>query len=480
MESQPIIVVLLFGSLLLTHQEGPWDEISVIVLFVGLHWWVLLANRTLSHRNMACRLVLLLGLVGAVSLVLATHRSLFAPIPWQQIHTPWLGGCGPNGCEIVPFNFVPFVTAESMLLLMVSLILYSWLRGMKRVKEGDHSQEQAMTSFKWSFSTLLILLVLAAFNLGSTQGALLASLTIALPLFFLSSLLTLSLTNMLSRSFRGSGEQTSSTRLWTATLPLLWVVLLIVAMILEVVVFPPLLALFQPLWSGVGEAIVVRLNWLASLQHRPFVPRDMMHHHIEITPIGDYQLNPPVWFLPTVGIIGVVLVIILGVFLLRHFVTSSYENDEDLVKEKVSWWELWRQRRRQKRTNAFKLEPLDPASARAQYRTFLLAMANRGQGLARSSEETPDEYQARLLAALRQSRGDEATSSPTSLLADITNAYNRERYGGVQTQVLPYDRDKSLGLSNNSKERHAKSNCVSHTVSTQEPRIPMYLLNHII
>ncbi len=439
MESQPIIVVLLFCSLLMVHQAGPWDEISVILLFVGLHWWALLSSRMLSRQKMVHRLVLLLGLAGAVSFVLATHRSLLAPIPWQQIHTPWREGCGPDGCEIVPFNIVPFVTAESMLLLMGALILYSWLRGMKRVQEGDSSQEQVMTSFKWSFSTLLLLLVLAALNPGSTQNALLASLTIALPLFFLSSLVTLSGTHLLSRSFRGAGEQTSSTRLWMATIPILWVAMLVVAMFLEVFVFPPLLALFQPLWSGVEEGVVTELNWLASLQRRPFVPRDMGHHRREITPLGDYQLHPPVWFLPTVGIIGVVLVIMLGVFLLRQFANSGYGNDEDLVKERVSWWKVWRQHRRQKRTVAFKLEPLDPASARAQYRTFLLAMANRGQGLARSSEETPDEYQARLLAALKQSHRDEAASSPTSLLADLTNAYNCERYGGVQTRMLPYD-----------------------------------------
>ncbi len=119
---------------------------------------------------------------------------------------------------------------------------------------------------------------------------------------------------------------------------------------------------------------------------------------------------------------------------------SSYGNDEDVVKERVSWLELWRQRQRQKRAVAFRLEPLDPASARAQYRTFLLAMANREQRFARSSKETPDEYETRLLAPLRQFPSDEATSPPISLLTDLTNAYNRERYGGVQTHVLPSDR----------------------------------------
>lgn len=439
MESQPIIVILLFGSLLMMHKEGPWGEISVISLLVGLHWWAMLANHMLPHRKTARRLMLFLGLAGAVSLILTTHRSLFAPIPWQQVLSPWQQGCGPDGCYTVPVNISPFVVQESMLLTMLALILYCWLRGMKIVREGNDSQESAMASFKWRFSILLMVLALAVFDIGSTRNVLLASLTIALPLFFLSSLLTLSLTGLLSGDVRGLEKQTSSTRLWTTTLPVLWVAVLLVAMMLEVFVFPPLLALFQPLWNGIEEAIVAALNWLASLQHQPPVIRPLSHHHIENTPAGP-PLHPPIWLLVILSIISVVLLVLLVVFLLRQFTGSSTGIDGGIVKERLSWRELWRQRRRHRRAVAFKLDPLDPASARAQYRTFLLAMASRGQGLERFPEETPDEYQARLLAPLSQIVGDETASPPVSLLANLTSAYNRERYGGVQTPVLPYDR----------------------------------------
>ena len=135
-------------------------------------------------------------------MTLATHRSLLAPIPWQQ-------GCGPEGCYTASINISPLLMQEGMLLTMLAVILYCWRRGIRQAREGNDSQQGAMSAFKWQFSVLLLVLALAALISGPMQNALLASLSVALPLFFLGSLLTLSLSGLPSGYWREAGEQMS-------------------------------------------------------------------------------------------------------------------------------------------------------------------------------------------------------------------------------------------------------------------------------
>jgi hypothetical protein len=78
------------------------------------------------------------------------------------------------------------------------------------------------------------------------------------------------------------------------------------------------------------------------------------------------------------------------------------------------------------------MEKLDPTSIRARYREFLQAMARQGNDMQRKIDETPSEYQYRLLEFARKHyHGHEDDEQASSMfLADLTQAYNRERYGG--------------------------------------------------
>jgi hypothetical protein len=80
------------------------------------------------------------------------------------------------------------------------------------------------------------------------------------------------------------------------------------------------------------------------------------------------------------------------------------------------------------------LEPLDPTSARARYRELLQALAWKREELARRPNETPAEYEARLLALLKmapplEAQGDSTPPDP-AILDELTCAYMQERYAG--------------------------------------------------
>ena len=83
------------------------------------------------------------------------------------------------------------------------------------------------------------------------------------------------------------------------------------------------------------------------------------------------------------------------------------------------------------------LEPLDSSSARARYRGLLQAMTRRGDDLGRRLDETPIEYQARLLTLVenipRDAAQEDETPADAAVLDALTRAYTLERYGGKPT-----------------------------------------------
>ena len=97
------------------------------------------------------------------------------------------------------------------------------------------------------------------------------------------------------------------------------------------------------------------------------------------------------------------------------------------------------QRRRAQKTNALAaLEPLDPTSARARYRELLQELAWNGEKLGRRANETPSEYEKRLLTLLKKApspaEGDGAPPDP-AMLDELTAAYMQERYGGKHPRL---------------------------------------------
>lgn len=87
-----------------------------------------------------------------------------------------------------------------------------------------------------------------------------------------------------------------------------------------------------------------------------------------------------------------------------------------------------RQRRQRHKTN-FKLEPLDPASARAHYRDLLIVANKRGEPIARHPDETPSEYQRRLQSLATELSVRDGEQPGEIIVGELTRAYIPERYG---------------------------------------------------
>jgi hypothetical protein len=115
---------------------------------------------------------------------------------------------------------------------------------------------------------------------------------------------------------------------------------------------------------------------------------------------------------------------------------TSYRIKDDELHEAISARTVLRERRRKRQRD--RVAALDPASARAHYRAFLQAMARRGRDRTRQPDETPLEYQARLLTAAEAGREKPARDTPPALLEDLTGAYVLERYGGKQSRPSKY------------------------------------------
>jgi len=138
-----------------------------------------------------------------------------------------------------------------------------------------------------------------------------------------------------------------------------------------------------------------------------------------------------------VAVIFLVVIVLLIIWATIREWNTAYKIDEDEVRERLSVRSILRQQRRQKhRKNALLLEPLTPNSARAHYRKFLQIMARRGDDLGRRADETPTEYQSRLLTLVENTSHDEAqrenTPAASAILDELTRAYILERYGGKQ------------------------------------------------
>lgn len=88
-----------------------------------------------------------------------------------------------------------------------------------------------------------------------------------------------------------------------------------------------------------------------------------------------------------------------------------------------------RRRRKKQHKTKFRLEPLDPNSVRARYRDLLLATARRGGDIQRRPDETPTEYQQRLLAVVATMPNKEGEPSNAAIVTELTEAYTLERYG---------------------------------------------------
>ena len=119
---------------------------------------------------------------------------------------------------------------------------------------------------------------------------------------------------------------------------------------------------------------------------------------------------------------------------------SEEEIRESLSRESILKTRRKEQRQRQRTADLVTLEPLNPNSIRARYRELLQELAWNGEKLARRVDETPSEYEKRLLALLKkapsvETQGNDMPADP-AMLDELTLAYLQERYGGKHARLL--------------------------------------------
>jgi len=266
---------------------------------------------------------------------------------------------------------------------------------------------------------------------------------------------------MIIRKENASSGQRSShgdpTRAWLLVLTLSWIIVVISTFAFEVFGFQPLVVAASFLWNGLG--IVV--NWIGLLLTPLFsfiarlFPSIPQQSPSQAPPAHPNNEQPP----SSLGILGVILflsqLVILGILLCILFyiviriilhiwgATPDDESEEE-IRESLSMQAILKarreeQRRRAQKTNALAaLEPLDPTSARARYRELLQELAWNGEKLGRRANETPSEYEKRLLTLLKKApspvQGDGTPPDP-AMLDELTSAYMQERYGGKHPRL---------------------------------------------
>lgn len=438
METQPVVIGLMLLSQQLMGTTRPWplEAYTVTLLFVALHWWALFVEKFRQRGVLYQRVQLLRigGLLVACVVVFLTHLALFTNL------------------------LAPIV--------MVILVTWFWKRGMDKARVGL-SDENLVPTFRVGFLVLLFLFFFFLISLAANSyyptdyRGVFAALENAFTLFFLSGLLALSFTRIAlirrDNARSSSGSIFDPTRAWLLILTLVWISLLVVVIGLDTYSFQSIADFFQPLWVLLGmlslfllQIIYFLLEPFAAFFRGIFVVPvthtvQLPSHPTKQQPIAPAVIPPEA--ILTVRIVLLIMLLVLFIvvirWILRRWQARQHDDDsEEEIRETLPVRSLLQARRHeQQRTQQEcppELEPLPPDSARARYRELLQEVAWNKATLERHANETPTEYQARLLtqlpsvhattAELAEQRDDVAT------LASLTSDYSRERYGGKASE----------------------------------------------
>jgi large-conductance mechanosensitive channel len=429
METQAVILILVVLSPLFQVASGsiPLGEVTVTCLLLGLQWWAMLVRR-FWRRDAEDQRV---GALHISSLLLAALIVF--------------------GLSIAqPGSFLAFFVVGAV-------VIWCWKRGMDWARTGL-SDEHSIATFRIGFCVLLLGLVLGLLLQDATGSLLLGFLARALPIFFISGLIGLSFTRLgliRKENARHSPGGADPTRSWLIALTLLWGLVVVLALVFESFSFTSILAVMSFLWNILGTIV----NWIAyalffllspllsliTLNQGKLPELKQQDQHLVQKPLSmvrSQQIPPEVILIGQI----VLLLIVAGVILLvvRAIVRSwrvDQDEDEEEEREALSVQDILKnrrdERRKRKKEAVLALEDLDPTSARARYRELLQMVAEKSENLARRSEETPAEYQRRLLLHIEQDAVDTPDAAPTSatILNELTQVYMRERYGGKQTDA---------------------------------------------
>jgi hypothetical protein len=442
MEAQPVALLVALLTLITagTLTAQPLSVGVIVLLALGLLWWSMFVESVLrrTRRSGLARLLHLLGWLAAFS------------------------GAGSQYALLLSHG-----ATYAALFLDALVVTWFWRQGMRRAQAGC-TYGQLITSFKTGFGVLLavLLLVIAL----PQQTALRDALAGATPVYFISGLIGISLARL--GALRGgssaqSGPQSDPTRPWLVALAAMSIALLLVILLIEVIFpFHAFVALFtalNPLWNALGTLIGWLLYAMIVLLWPIYLLIDFLAHlgghggqqqgqqNQSYKPPTFPQRGPqdiPPELLTVARVLLIALALLTVILLIRALLNRRLRGEDgeeiDEVREGLDArsllgkrWRAWWNRRR-KSSHVVGLEQLDPDSARARYREVLLATA--GGDLQRQPNETPHEYQARLLTylidapvGLRHLAPEDTAPATPSLLEELTGAYSDERYGGKQT-----------------------------------------------
>src|SRR6266487_580086 len=437
MMAQPIGLAVALLMLLVartpTASSIPIGQVALLLL--GLLWWAMFVEHLSQRRRWQKSVVTLLHVLGwLLALIITMSPHLFPVLKGQDI------------LDVV---------------LAVILVTWLWRRGIHHARLGFEYGDLA-TTFKVSLGFLLVLLLITI-PIPQAQG-ILTALEGVFPLFFLSGIISLSLARLSRiRATRGlDGFQADPSRAWLLALTALGGVILVLVMLVNAFFsfssFEWLLRLLTPVWDALGTLISWLLygiiflltplfnlsSFLFGLLSHGSASQPLQGVHSGRSPLqspqGPHTLPPE---LVTIGRwVFLALLFLLVLLVVRKSVQRWSRNDEErpIEEERETMdarsvfrerWQNWRDQH-SKRPPRF-LEALDPASLRARYRELLRAVAATDTTLARQPDETPREYEERLVRHLNEHHEQDAVSEsrPTTpeMLREVTDAYTRERYG---------------------------------------------------
>ena len=208
----------------------------------------------------------------------------------------------------------------------------------------------------------------------------------------------------------------------------LWGGLIAILILFQTFLFQPLMVLFTPLRNATDAFFLWVNSFFLALSRRQAI---VIHKKKPIIP--HFPKEPPstIHYLAIYILCALLLVLLFA--LVAYWLYHAHEDEE---RERLSLRDVWRSRRqRRKRVSSETgLAPLDPMSARSHYRMFLQGMAKRDETLAYQPNETPIEYQARLLSTVKPDTHDQQRDAPPDavILEELTRAYTVERYAGKQ------------------------------------------------
>ncbi len=433
METQPIVLALTLVAVAFLGSSAvlPLGEGGITLLLLGLHWWAKAVSALTQGRfsTTRARLLQLLGLFLAVTLAVVTHISML------------------NNIAALFFSFI--------------LIIGFWYAGMYRVQTGPND-EYVLTSFKIGLGVLLGVLILTLIIFDPVPPVLHDGLTYALPTFFLSGLIGLSFTRIMmirkeSANSAQRGLQGDPTQGWLLILTLAWAIVIASTLAFEAFGFQLVVVAASFLWSGLGivaNFILLLLSPFLQLFAKFFVPVIPPSQGVPLPQPTPSNSHPPplpnlavIFLIARLVLLAIMLVILFFVIraILRRWRMVPDDESEEEIRESLSRESILKirrkeQRQSQKTGDLAAREPLDSTSARARYRELLQELAWSGEKLTRRADETPSEYEKRLLALLKKAPSGEAQGDgmPTdpAMLDELTSAYLLERYGGKNSRLL--------------------------------------------